>query len=88
LSPTGSALAVMTAPPASPCINICQMHEATGWCAGCLRTLDEIADWSRMNEAQKGVVWLRLAGRRDQWRKLQATGVAPSPAPNCPDAAP
>ncbi len=42
-----------TAPPtvASPCINICRMHAPTGWCEGCLRTIDEIATWGRMDAA-------------------------------------
>ena len=28
----------------SPCINVCRMDAATGWCAGCLRTIDEMAE--------------------------------------------
>ena len=28
----------------SPCIAVCRMDAATGWCEGCLRTLDEIAE--------------------------------------------
>jgi predicted Fe-S protein YdhL (DUF1289 family) len=40
------------------------MSPRTGWCEGCLRTIDEIADWSRMDDPEKRVVWLRLAERR------------------------
>ncbi|MBP7667871.1 MAG: DUF1289 domain-containing protein, partial [Burkholderiaceae bacterium] len=36
---------------ASPCINICRMHASTGWCEGCLRTIDEITTWGRLDDA-------------------------------------
>jgi len=67
----------MNPPIPSPCINICQMHAATGWCAGCLRTLDEIASWSRCDDAQKRAVLLQIQSRRETWRLLQAAGEAP-----------
>ncbi len=54
----------MTAPVASPCINICQMDEASGWCRGCLRTLDEIAFWSVLDDDDKRAVLAELARRR------------------------
>ena len=59
------------APAASPCINVCQMDQATGWCAGCLRTLDEIALWSVLDEADKRVVLQGLSARRVEWRRLK-----------------
>ncbi len=61
----------MNEPVASPCINICQMDEATGWCAGCQRTLDEIAGWGRMDDRQKTAVWALLENRRATWLVLQ-----------------
>jgi predicted Fe-S protein YdhL (DUF1289 family) len=63
---------------ASPCINVCQMDEATGWCAGCLRTLDEIACWSVLDDADKRAVWAELAQRRTLW--LQQGRAAAEPA--------
>jgi predicted Fe-S protein YdhL (DUF1289 family) len=54
-------------PAASPCINICQMDDATGWCAGCLRTLDEIGRWSSLDEMRRQEVLARLPLRRTQW---------------------
>jgi predicted Fe-S protein YdhL (DUF1289 family) len=54
----------MTQPVPSPCINVCRMDEATGWCVGCLRTLDEIALWSALDEDDKRQVWHDLAQRR------------------------
>jgi predicted Fe-S protein YdhL (DUF1289 family) len=29
------------------------MHGLTGWCEGCLRTIDEIAMWSQMSDPEK-----------------------------------
>ena len=58
----------MTAPAGggvpSPCVNVCRIDERRGWCAGCRRTLDEIAAWSRLDDAGKAAVWARLAERR------------------------
>ena len=59
---------------ASPCINICRMHEATGWCEGCLRTLDEIAGWSGLDEGARGAVVQGLRARRVAWRALRLAG--------------
>jgi predicted Fe-S protein YdhL (DUF1289 family) len=48
----------------SPCINICRMNPATGWCEGCLRTIDEIAGWSRASEPERRRILAELAARR------------------------
>lgn len=48
---------------ASPCINICRMSDATGYCDGCLRTLDEIACWSGYTDEDKLAVIAKLAAR-------------------------
>ena len=52
------------APVASPCISVCHMDEATGLCAGCLRTIDEIAAWSVLDDEQRRQVWEAIAARR------------------------
>ena len=54
----------VSAPCPSPCINVCRMNDATGLCEGCLRTLDEIALWSVLEEEDKRAVWAALAQRR------------------------
>lgn len=36
----------------SPCVRICRIGE-DGVCAGCLRSLDEIARWSRMDDGER-----------------------------------
>lgn len=58
-------------PVPSPCTNVCTLDPATGWCLGCRRTIDEIAAWSRLDDAGKRAVWARLAER--------AAASAPSP---------
>ncbi len=54
------------APIPSPCISVCRMDERSGWCEGCLRTLDEIAEWSVMDARAKRAVWKLLPQRRQQ----------------------
>ena len=51
---------------ASPCINVCRMNEASGLCEGCLRSLDEIAFWSVLDDDDKRAVWALLPARRAQ----------------------
>jgi predicted Fe-S protein YdhL (DUF1289 family) len=41
------------------------MDARTGWCEGCLRTIDEIAAWATLDDAGKLAVWDRLAERRE-----------------------
>ena len=48
----------------SPCISICAIDQVTGLCAGCLRTLDEIALWSVLEDNEKRAVWAQLDTRR------------------------
>lgn len=63
----------------SPCIGVCKMDARSGLCLGCLRTIDEIAGWSRLDEAQRRAVMLTLAARRPQ-----LAGVAAGPPPAAP----
>ena len=66
----------MTTP--SPCINVCRMDAATGWCEGCLRTLDEIAAWGQLPDEAKRAVWAQLPQRRVAWQQRRAPGQAPA----------
>ena len=60
----------MTTPPPqtqavpSPGVDICRMNPVSGLCVGCLRTLDEIGAWSRLDDDGKRAVWRQLALRR------------------------
>ena len=50
----------------SPCINVCRMDDARGVCTGCLRTLDEIAGWSRASDEAKRAILAAIAQRRSE----------------------
>ena len=49
---------------ASPCISVCRIDEASGLCVGCLRTLDEIAAWARLDDDARRAVWQVIGERR------------------------
>ncbi|MDQ2962188.1 MAG: DUF1289 domain-containing protein [Pseudomonadota bacterium] len=48
----------------SPCVSICVIDEPTGLCAGCYRTLDEIAGWIGLSAGERRAVVASLASRR------------------------
>jgi predicted Fe-S protein YdhL (DUF1289 family) len=52
--------------PRSPCISVCQLDDRTGWCIGCLRTIDEIRDWIIMTPDERHRVLALLAERRQK----------------------
>jgi len=56
----------------SPCINVCRMDASSGWCEGCLRTIDEIAGWSLYADDEKRAVWDALEARRAELISRQA----------------
>ncbi|MFN3644184.1 MAG: DUF1289 domain-containing protein [Gemmobacter sp.] len=48
---------------ASPCVKVCVVHPEARLCVGCLRSLDEIAGWSRMTPDQRRAVMDALPAR-------------------------
>ena len=50
----------------SPCVAVCQMQADTAWCWGCRRTLNEIGQWSNLDNAGKHGVWQAIALRLGQ----------------------
>lgn len=48
----------------TPCIKICQIDPASRLCLGCWRTLDEIAAWGGMTEAERLAVMASLPDRK------------------------
>lgn len=53
----------------SPCVSLCVMDEASGWCLGCGRTIDEIARWGSTDEADRAAVMAELAARMKELEK-------------------
>jgi uncharacterized protein len=49
---------------ASPCNSVCSIDRVTGFCAGCYRTLAEIASWSELSTQQKRTIISMLDRRR------------------------
>ncbi|HZB90507.1 MAG TPA: DUF1289 domain-containing protein [Stellaceae bacterium] len=52
------------APPLSPCIAVCVLDSATGYCRGCFRTIDEIAHWPALAPEAKRRILAALPARR------------------------
>ena len=59
-----SVARVESALPRSPCISVCAIDPPTGLCAGCYRTLDEIASWIDLDEAARLNLLAALPERR------------------------
>ena len=49
---------------ASPCISVCAIDEPTGLCAGCYRTLPEIAAWIDLSPPARRAIIEELPQRR------------------------
>jgi len=49
---------------ASPCISVCKMDDAGGFCLGCFRTIEEIALWSRAPDEQRLKILVAVERRR------------------------
>jgi predicted Fe-S protein YdhL (DUF1289 family) len=50
---------------ASPCNSVCIVDPVSGLCAGCFRTLQEIAGWIDFSAAEKRSVIAALDARRE-----------------------
>jgi prolyl-tRNA editing enzyme YbaK/EbsC (Cys-tRNA(Pro) deacylase)/predicted Fe-S protein YdhL (DUF1289 family) len=47
----------------SPCVSVCRMDEAAGLCLGCLRSIDEIIAWSKVDDAGRMAMWRNIEVR-------------------------
>jgi len=47
----------------TPCVRVCAIEAATSLCAGCGRSLKEIAQWSRMSEPERKALMAVLPDR-------------------------
>lgn len=70
--------------PASPCRNLCRMDAASGLCAGCSRTLEEIAGWAGMDSAAKEQTLARIAQRQRLKENPDMSTQTPAPPPPSP----
>ena len=59
----------------SPCNRVCVMHPASRICIGCGRSLDEIARWAALGEAERLTIMARLPERL---AALKAGNAAPA----------
>jgi len=53
----------------SPCVRICTVHPQAGICAGCHRTPDEIARWTKMPPEERRAIMATLPDRASLLRK-------------------
>ena len=53
----------------SPCVQICVVHPAERICTGCYRTIDEIAQWSRMSAEDRSRIMEDLPSRAPRLAK-------------------
>ena len=52
---------------ASPCVSVCAIDAPTGLCAGCYRTLGEIAGWIDLSADERRSVLAALPERRARY---------------------
>lgn len=52
---------------ASPCVNLCRIDAPTGLCAGCYRTLHEIASWINLSASERRAIVDHTVARRARY---------------------
>lgn len=57
----------------TPCVQVCVLDPATGWCVGCGRTGEEIGGWLGLTPRERRAVMAALPER------MAALDAAPSP---------
>jgi predicted Fe-S protein YdhL (DUF1289 family) len=53
----------------SPCVKICVIHPEARLCTGCLRSIDEITQWSKMTPEARREVMAELPTRAGKLTK-------------------
>ena len=64
-------------PVASPCNKVCILDPATQTCIGCFRTMDEIAAWGALSEAERAAIVAELPARRERFEGGSGGGRGP-----------
>lgn len=73
---TDAPLSAPARPPrpiATPCVKVCAVDGASGYCLGCRRTLPEIAGWARLSDEERAAIMAALPDRPDPMIALMAT---------------
>lgn len=52
------------APIVTPCVKVCVVDGESGLCLGCLRTLDEVARWASLSDADRAAIMAALPDRK------------------------
>jgi len=60
----------------SPCIEICRFEGKTGFCVGCLRTLTECREWSKMKDNRRHQIIRDRPRREAKLRQRNVNGEA------------
>ncbi len=63
----------MTDEVSSPCTSVCVIDPPTGLCAGCYRTLDEIAGWIGLSTEERRALVAELTQRRARYGEAIAS---------------
>ena len=66
---------------ASPCTGICTLDPDSGWCDGCMRTIDEIAAWGGLDDRSRRAVWKSLPARRQSRSVILSEAKDPGAGP-------
>lgn len=53
----------------SPCVKLCVVHPEERLCVGCLRSMEEIATWSRLSHEARAAVVADLPARAPRLAK-------------------
>ena len=61
---------------ASPCVKLCVIHPEERLCVGCLRSIDEIAGWSRLTPDARAAIMAELPSRAPRLQKRRGGRMA------------
>ncbi|MBI1276268.1 DUF1289 domain-containing protein [bacterium] len=50
----------------TPCVKVCKLDPDTGYCLGCFRTREEVANWLTMTDDEKRAVWASFEARQEE----------------------
>ncbi|SFM11432.1 DUF1289 domain-containing protein [Shimia aestuarii] len=53
----------------SPCVQVCVVHPEERICTGCLRSIDEITRWSKMDADERSAIMAELPSRAPRLKK-------------------